>query len=849
MTNDGGNNGSVTNPLNASTNTSANTVNPSIPTSIPSGLLQYKKCISLAASLNTPPTLLSLLLNSTKLLIHLSKLKAALAELNNCKELIDAVGGSAKLFTPFVDVLYDHLAEVVNRRLEDNRRDADNKEGIARRISYLNKRVMAVDARKVASERMERDRKRVVERMKDAVGRVQEKGGNVKRVREDYKDFVKNFKEFDVMEYEELRKHFRAYSNDMSYKEMSDVICCNVAPVIVNNIINNSVNKVLANYATKVAETRSLNKQKQMYLNLKHKQDAKIKRITLYQQERSIAINHLLINSKTVDEACRNGVPVDMLKHIVERDCNQAVHDYYDKSNSSSNSNSNSSSNNNNSSNSGRKIHSKHCETTTIFEQLVREGNAMNVESAHPYTKNAYHVVQLIPNVSNYSLGDTNDGLVVAFHDFCDMKAGAAEIRLFRDDSCLWPIITNSNSSSNNNNNEPLRQGNLPTIDKPLFVENADSITLQFKCDSWDGNLPINESWGWKMLVCKCRTKEQFLTQIVPKAVSAAAVKSVIGSQALSIACYTGNVAGVKYLIEKGEEHGYDINKKNPVTGSTLVHDAVRGDSVGVLELLLDKGAKRNIANSQNETPLHFATRLNRLGCVRVLMYEGRNGGNGKDSGKNNTNSNKAAGAAAAAAATAAAAAPDPKMSNIALFRQQEKKERFVLNMRKKMLSAKNHRGRTPKEIAGMKGVREPLGGGSRGGGGGGGGGTLLQTPLPGLSSKRPTSAVVRSQNSGLVDILNPVARKVPARKSRPETAPAARRQHLPSATTTTTTTSAMMTPIKKKTRPQTATARGSTKPPSLMTTAAATTTMPRGGLLPAGARKLERPKTAGGKM
>ena len=96
-------------------------------------------------------------------------------------------------------------------------------------------------------------------------------------------------------------------------------------------------------------------------------------------------------------------------------------------------------------------------------------------------------------------------------------------------------------------------------------------------------------------------------------------------------------------------------------------------------------------------------------------------------------------------------------------------------------------------------------------------------------AKRRPTSAVVRSQNLGLVDILNPLPRKIVARKPRPETAPAKRTSPAMGGSTSSTAV--------KRIRPQTATARVTRQTPNYATTPAAA------------AKKMERPKTAGGNV
>jgi hypothetical protein len=109
----------------------------------------------------------------------------------------------------------------------------------------------------------------------------------------------------------------------------------------------------------------------------------------------------------------------------------------------------------------------------------------------------------------------------------------------------------------------------------------------------------------------------------------------------------------------------------------------------------------------------------------------------------------------------------------ISLTRQQEKRERFVVNQRKQLLSAKNHRGRTPQNIADMVGVHEVVLGGGLGSTLRMGKGSVLTEriglglgPATSTTRVRPTSAVIRARNSGMLDILQPSQRKVTSKRT-----------------------------------------------------------------------------------
>jgi ankyrin repeat protein len=66
-----------------------------------------------------------------------------------------------------------------------------------------------------------------------------------------------------------------------------------------------------------------------------------------------------------------------------------------------------------------------------------------------------------------------------------------------------------------------------------------------------------------------------------------------------------GDVAAVKALVEKtpGLTGAKDAN------GMTLLHYAANGTDPGLVEFLIDKGAKVDLAGGQAKTPLHIAAR------------------------------------------------------------------------------------------------------------------------------------------------------------------------------------------------------------------------------------------------
>ncbi|EAY15767.1 ankyrin repeat protein, putative [Trichomonas vaginalis G3] len=82
--------------------------------------------------------------------------------------------------------------------------------------------------------------------------------------------------------------------------------------------------------------------------------------------------------------------------------------------------------------------------------------------------------------------------------------------------------------------------------------------------------------------------------------------------------CYRGNLEWVKFALKF-----LDINAKDDAV-MTPIHKAIHYNNVDVCEYLstqpnIDKCAK----NSENETPLQFALRLNREPIVEILRRNG----------------------------------------------------------------------------------------------------------------------------------------------------------------------------------------------------------------------------------
>ena len=406
--------------------------------------------------------------------MKLKRLKQAMKQLLAAKELCSA--------SLSVDACIEELNGIIREKIAVQKQLEDAEANRGKRRAHLQE--MEAAAQKKAEESREFERSREVDQaaIAAAVSLRESKVSKANKLFKEAKLYAKSFRDFGLMEKAELRSHFRAYAVDMDKETLTAVMAKNTAPGIVGRVFETAVSQLLFSRAKEVAARRAEQRRLNEFVLKKRAKEAEVRRRTLMLNERKEHSDHLRY-SQTLEEACRKGVPLSTLQDLIESELEAKQQAQQE-----------------NSSSVGVGAGTQNG-SDELFDQICRESNAMLVESAHPYAMGANHTVQLIPKENDYSAGNVDDGLVVVFSSFCDLRAGDAEIRLFRDEACTWPITPAG---------EPFTLGNLPTLKNPLFVENAESFTLQFEAGSWSNNHVFYSSWGWKMLVCKCRSKEEF---------------------------------------------------------------------------------------------------------------------------------------------------------------------------------------------------------------------------------------------------------------------------------------------------------------------------------------------------
>ena len=92
--------------------------------------------------------------------------------------------------------------------------------------------------------------------------------------------------------------------------------------------------------------------------------------------------------------------------------------------------------------------------------------------------------------------------------------------------------------------------------------------------------------------------------------------------------CKEGKVKELKGLINFLEKRGSFLTIINQPDssdddGNTLLHLAVKAESLEIVDLLLTLGANPSIKNSRSETPAHVAARAGNLEILKFLVENG----------------------------------------------------------------------------------------------------------------------------------------------------------------------------------------------------------------------------------
>ena len=90
------------------------------------------------------------------------------------------------------------------------------------------------------------------------------------------------------------------------------------------------------------------------------------------------------------------------------------------------------------------------------------------------------------------------------------------------------------------------------------------------------------------------------------------------GETALHAASNVGNLAMIKYLIEKGA----NVNSRSR-DGITPLHEAAARGDIATMQFLLSKGANEKAATVKGWVPLHHAARFGHIHATNLLLQRG----------------------------------------------------------------------------------------------------------------------------------------------------------------------------------------------------------------------------------
>ncbi len=91
------------------------------------------------------------------------------------------------------------------------------------------------------------------------------------------------------------------------------------------------------------------------------------------------------------------------------------------------------------------------------------------------------------------------------------------------------------------------------------------------------------------------------------------------GDTAVHAAAFSGDAALLRMVLAQGG----DANARNTHTGATPLMQALLSPDAHQFEVLLDAGADPNLADDNQDTPLHVAARTNAGGAILKLLARG----------------------------------------------------------------------------------------------------------------------------------------------------------------------------------------------------------------------------------
>ena len=217
-----------------------------------------------------------------------------------------------------VDKCVEELSKIIAEKIQVKKKKEEESANALKREKFLMETKANEEKARLSLLQAEDERQRTKSAMAASVANRTAKNSMVTKLFKSAKAFAATFKDFDTMEKAELRSHFRAYTADMDKSEVARIMAHNVAPNLVTRFCESAVAQCMFTRAKEVAVRRAEQRKLDEYLKKKRQKEAKVKRMTMYQQERTDHITKME-SSHTVEEACRKDVSVALLRTLVER--------------------------------------------------------------------------------------------------------------------------------------------------------------------------------------------------------------------------------------------------------------------------------------------------------------------------------------------------------------------------------------------------------------------------------------------------------------------------------------------------------------------------------------------------
>ncbi|GMH77017.1 hypothetical protein TL16_g07262 [Triparma laevis f. inornata] len=635
----------------------------------------YGEAAQLAAHLGQSDGVASACSGQGVALMGAHKLKKALVMMDHALEL------NPDSFS--IQQYHKRSKQLIRERLEEKKRAKHNEE----------ERAKHEEKERIFMER-EKEKQEWLGPLREELELRKQQQFKVAKVHADSLKLSNDFMHYSLLDKQRLRKQYNAYTTDMTKGQVLAMMVRKVAPAVVLRATETAMAQRLMAHQAKILKKKKEKEELEKYLRKKRRETQKTQRFSVYQSKRNRKLRHVIESAENTIEACKQGMPLDILKELV----NEEVASIRSAMKTPMRVKKTQDNNNQEEREREREREKGHVDKVSyndVFNVLATRTNAMVVESMHPYNKGTCHIVEFTPAAGmgegGQGGGDGDDegvtfdgkhGLAICFHNYCDIKSGHAEIRFFSDKSCQYPV-----------GDDVYHHDNLPTMDNPLFI-NTKSVVMMFKSRHFDDSHVHFSSWGWKMCIVKARSKTQFEEITLKGAVDAAIFKRVICGTTKAVsncfisACFGGNVESLEYLLQLGEEFCFDVNERDMLTGNTLLHVAASCGREEVAQFLINNGALRDVQNLQLETPLHVATRCGYTHIVRLLIFEDEVVASHLDKEKRLVFS------------------PEHHRKKGGMskkkLRETKRRGKYVDTLRKAMLSARNHKGRTPHSIAGI---------------------------------------------------------------------------------------------------------------------------------------------------